>query len=298
MILFKKTKLIFSKLKKVRKSSLEDFYWTTLFGVSKQNANKYYLRQCDFKDLPSPIFFLSTGRCGTNWFEKLLTHEKSICVFHEPTPNLAIQGKLAYELNKREVSENENTLLKEIFLTAREEYFRHSFKSQKRYVETNNHLCFFAQQIAEIIPNAKFVHLYRHPGEFVRSALNRDFYTENNIEDIKRIISPNFNEWNNYNQIEKCGWLWSETNQFIEDFKTNNNVFSFNFNELSKEKIIDLCKFLELNISESTITKLLHTKTNVQKTKPINKYKDWPTEDKNKLKTVCNNLASKYNYQL
>ncbi len=299
MSLFSKIALAFRKLKKVKNSKLEDYYFTSLFGVSKKNVSKYFLRETDFKNLPAPIFFLSTGRCGTNWFEKLLSHDKNLCVFHEPTPNLAIQGKRAFELNSGNLSANENELLKEVFLSAREHYLRHSFKADKQYVETNNHLTFLASQIAEIIPHAKFVHLYRHPGEFVTSAMNREFFSENNHEDIKRIKPLTAENWEGYNQIEKCSWLWNETNLFIEEFKLkNDNVFSFNFNELSKEKVMGLISFLDLNISENSIESLLTVKSNVQKTKRFNKYENWEGKDQLALKNICKELSDKYNYKL
>ncbi len=299
MSLFNKIALSFTKLKKVKGSNLEDYYFTSLFGVSKRNVSKYFLRETNFENLPAPIFFLSTGRCGTNWFEKLLSHDKNLCVFHEPTPNLAIQGKIAFDLSISNLSANENELLKEVFLSAREHYLRHSFKAEKRYVETNNHLTFLASQISEIIPQAKFVHLYRHPGEFVRSAMNRGFFSENNQEDIKRIKPSSNKNWETSNQIEKCSWLWNETNLFIEEFKLKNeNVFSFNFNELSKEKVMELVIFLDLDISEYLVKRLLNVKRNVQKKQHIDKYKNWKEKDQLALKNICNELATKYNYKL
>ena len=299
MSLFKKIALAFTKLKKVKNSTLEDYYFTSLFGVSKKNVCKYFLRETHFKDLPAPIFFLSTGRCGTNWFEKLLAHDKNLCVFHEPTPNLAIQGKKAFEFNNGNLSTNESELLKEIFLSSREHYLRHSFKADKQYVETNNHLTFLAPQIAEIIPHAKFVHLYRHPGEFVRSAMNRGFFSKNNNEDIKRIKPLSGNNWRKYSQIEKCSWLWNETNLFIEEFKVKNeNVFSFNFNNLSKEKVMGLVKFLDLNISENSVESLLNIKINIQNKKHFDEYKNWKEEEQITLKNICQELSEKYKYKL
>lgn len=299
MILLNKITLAFSKLKKIKNSNLEDYYYTLLFGISKKKVNKYFLRTTNFKYLPAPIFFLSTGRCGTNWFEKLLSHDKSICVFHEPTPNLSIQGKKAFELNNSNISINENELLKEVFLAAREHYLRHSFKVGKRYIETNNHLTFLASQIAEVIPQAKFVHLYRHPGEFVTSAINRGFFSEKNQEDIKRIKPKSDKNWINKNQIQKCSWLWNETNLFIEQFKLKNeNVFSFNFNDLSKENVMNLLNFLNLNISEKLVENLLGIKSNVQKEKHFNQYKNWDKKDKIALQKICKNLSDKYKYKL
>ena len=98
-----------------------------------------------------------------------------------------MQGKKVYE----DYTKNGNTnsgLIKEVYFSGREEYLRYAFKTENRLIETNNGISFFAPILAEIFPTALFVHLYRHPGEFTRSGIRRDYFT-GSIEDIRR-ISP------------------------------------------------------------------------------------------------------------
>jgi len=292
------------KLKDINNITLEDIYWRLKAGKSKKRMTVFELRADLNKHIRNPIFFLSTGRCGTKWFSNLLSHNRKLFVLHNPVPSLAIQSKLAYELFKKANLKNSHfDLLQEIFLTGREQHLRYSCKTNKRYIETNNYITFFAPILIELFPDAKFVHLYRHPGEFVRSAIRRNYYTKNNPDNLKRIAPMDDRQkeqWKHFSQIEKTAWLWNETNLFIEQFKEKNplKIFDFNFNELTTDHVIKLLQFLEIQINHGIISKSLNKKTNVQKKGDFKKYSNWEKTKKQELINICNELAAKYNYNL
>ena len=279
------------------------WYWLWEMGVSKRKANIYKLRSNDFLDLKRPVFFLSTGRTGTKWFAKLLKKAPNLSVFHAGVPDLAIQNKEIYNLLQNdEISKNlQDKFIKEIFLSAREEYLIYSYKTQKRFVETNNQLLFFAPVIAKLFPQSIFVHLYRHPGEFVRSGMRRGWYDDNDFTKFKLIKSNKTEIWNNFSKTEKISWLWTETNQFIEDFKLSidsKRVFSFNFNELTIERLLKLNNFIGTNISEKYIQKQISKKANVQQVGEYHTYDKWREIEKEQLRRICGDLANKYGYTL
>ncbi len=289
-------------------NDLEELLFIKRFGLPKRKATFLEIRNNNFKNLPAPVFFLSTGRTGTNWFISLLKTNKEIKVFHEPKPNLGLQGVLAYNYLKQfdyKLNQDIKKLLIEIFLVSREQYLRYSYKTQKRYVETNNQITFFAPLIAELFPNAKFVHLYRHPGDFVRSAMRRNFYIDGNILDIKR-ISPientsEYSNWKKFSQIQKQSWLWNETNNFIEKFKKHvgiNRCFSFNFNRLNLENVVDVLKFLNIDIPKKKIISKIGKKTNIQDSGNFPLYENWKDSDKQQLREICGYLSKKYSYSL
>jgi hypothetical protein len=293
------------KLKELTNITLEDIYWRLKAGKSTKRLTVFELRSDLNKYIKNPVFFLSTGRCGTKWFSDLLSQNKKLFVLHSPVPNLAIQSKLAYEIFKTGNLKNSHLdLLQEIFLTGREQHLRYSFKTDKRYIETNNYITFFAPILIELFPDAKFVHLYRHPGEFVRSAIRRNYYTKNNPENLKRIVpldGQQKEQWEQFSQLEKTAWLWNETNLFIEQFKEKKpeKVFDFNFNDLTIQNINSLLQFLDITIKNSTITKSLTVKSNIQKKGYFPKYENWNEQDKKLLKTICNEYNLKYtNYKL
>ncbi|HAF31119.1 MAG TPA: hypothetical protein DCG75_18940 [Bacteroidales bacterium] len=291
-------------LKELTNISLEDIYWLLKAGRSKKKVNVFDLRSNLNKYIKNPVFFLSTGRCGTKWFSDLLKHNKSLMILHSPVPNLAVQGKFAYEiLNYNLPTDSEKNLLKEIYFAGREQYLRYTYKTEKRYVETNNYITFFAPILAELFPEAKFVHLFRHPGEFVRSGIRRNYYSTNNPDDIKRITPQNKHQnlnWETLSQLEKTAWLWNETNLFIENFKEKHSsrCQNFNFNELSVENVNSLLTFLDIDISKAAILKSLGKKSNTQIQGSFPKYEDWDQDQKIILKRTCSDLAKKYDYKI
>lgn len=286
----------------------EEIIWILQFGIPKRTGNILRLINTNFQGLRPPVFFLSTGRCGTQWFANLLKKEKLMKVFHEPQPNLGVQGRIVYEIIQRhnyELPLEIECLIKEIYISSREQYLRYSYKTDRTYVETNNNITFFAPILADLFPEAKFIHLYRHPGEFVRSAIRRKFYSPDNIEDMKRITpvnnKPSIQEWQSYSSIQKNSWLWLTTNQFIDKFKNATNPdrhFTFNFNLLNKDNVAELLRFLEIDIKDNAIKKLINVKHNQQKTGHFPKYQAWNENDKKELIDICGSLAKQYGYEL
>jgi hypothetical protein len=171
-----------------------------------------------------PVFVLSTGRCGTSFLTHLLSNEKNVNAVHEPHPEFFYHTILAYQQNK-----SNSEKISAVFDVARYEMIRNSFVMDEKYIETNNRITFFAHQIASLFPNAKFIHLIRNPNSFIKSGLSRDWYSGHSLYDEGK-ISASTEIWQNFSQTEKIGWLWNETNSFIEDFK----------NTLSVEKIMTI----------------------------------------------------------
>jgi hypothetical protein len=287
---------------------VDELYWFIKFGKSKQKCNIYDLRADNFNGIERPVFFLSTGRCGTKWFSSLLSFDKRVRVLHNPVPNLGSQSKAVYEIfinNDWNLDGNYLRLIEEIYLTGREQHLRYSFKTNKRIIETNNNITFFAPVLSVLFPDSKFVHLYRDPGGFVRSGIIRGWFTEryNSIFKINPTEKNNlYKEWVNMNQLQKISWVWSETNSFIERFKQlipAGRMLAFDFKEISSiQKITDLLNFCEINISESKIHKILGRKENAQPDSSFPRYADWPDNQKQQLKALCASLAEKYNYSL
>jgi hypothetical protein len=161
----------------------------------------------------APCFFLSTGRCGTKLITKLMNLAPIIQAYHQPDPELIYFSKIAYE------SEH-NQKIKIAIDCARYQYTRNCFLQDKKYIETNNRITFFAYYLAELYPKAKFIHVVRDPYSFIKSGLSRKWYTGHNLHDEGRIKSKESSRWQQYSRAEKIAWLWQETNKFILDFQT------------------------------------------------------------------------------
>jgi hypothetical protein len=284
--------------------NFEQLYWYFEFGPSKRKISPDQLKQ-SLHEIESPVFFLSTGRTGTKWFANLYSYDRKIKAFHAPAPDLAAQNIFAYYLQKEQKHKKEQLyeILSQIFLAGRETYLRYSYKCGRRYLETNNHITFFAYAIAELLPKARFIHIHRHPGDFVSSGLKRNWYRGgvDEIRQITPVVGQDKENWSGYHMIEKIGWLWNETNSYIETFKKSlpsERIFTFDFSSMDFDSLIDLMLFTEAGISEKQIRKKIERKLNYQQFQSSEIYSNWTDAEKQMLADVCEPLAKKYQYKL
>ena len=194
----------------------------------------------------SPVFVLSSGRAGTLYLSHILKQYTNISIEHEPENELIYYSKYAYE------NQSNGKEIRAVVDAARYEAIRNCYLQNVTYVETNNRITFFAHQLAELYPHAKFVHLVRNPEAFVKSGINRNWYSGKHLHDEGRIVPRDKAIWSGYSIEEKIAWLWNETNQFIENFKNSipaERHFKLTSNELfsSHEKRGELLQFLGLD---------------------------------------------------
>ncbi|MFC1568997.1 sulfotransferase [bacterium] len=246
-----------------------------------------------------PCFVLSTGRSGTLFLNRLLILSPDIMALHQPSPELIRASKQAYE----NIYNNPATF-QETFKSAREELLLYAANRNKTYTETNNRITFFAPIIRDCFPNAVFIHLVRHPGDVVRSGIRRNWYSGKSSHDPGRIVPVSgemIKEWDTVSLIGKIGWLWNETNQFIEDFKKQlpeENCLFIRAEDLFKDIEIAASVFPFIKVdppSIKKIQKLMQRPANEQRKGQFPRYKDWSDEDQEILKRFCP-LAQKYGY--
>lgn len=248
-----------------------------------------------------PVFVLSTGRTGTLLLTNLLKTSSRIYPVHEPRPELIRASKKAYE----EITKSPESFT-EAVKCAREDYLLTAALRKQIFVETNNRITFLAPAIKSAFPDAAFIHLVRHPADFVRSGARRNWYSGSHNHDFGRIVPIQgaiYSKWEKLSLVSKIAWLWNETNQFIETFKQTNPQDDFLFVK-SEELYSDMngiraiFRFLEINdIDESKLGKLLKKPVNVQRKGSFPKYFDWSHEDKEALKTLTP-LSGIYGYEL
>lgn len=248
-----------------------------------------------------PCFVLSTGRSGTLMLTRLLESSQQVMAVHQPRPELIRPSKLAYE----HIAKSPD-VFREVFKSAREEYLLDAMRRQKTFVETNNRITFFAPVIKAVFPRSVFIHLVRHPGDFVRSGIRRGWYSGTHDHDIGRIIptdSELTQKWPDLTQIERIAWLWNETNRFIEEFKTSlppEEVLLIRAEDLFAEVSIvkQIFDFLHLgDLSDKAVSNVLKRPANVQKKGAFPPYASWKKAEKRELKAMAQ-LSPQYGYEL
>ncbi len=285
----------------IRNKFLDAFKYLKNQKYKEMDVKDYSsLPELIFNELES-IFVLSTGRCGTELLERLFKLIPQNYIYHEPKPEMVYSSKLAYKLGSRGIEAR-----KLGFISARYDKLKKAYLHQKRYIETNHHLTFYADAISEILPNAKFIHLMRHPASFVRSGIRRNYYIHHDYDDGR--ITPRAEDkigsaWESYSQLKKISWLWNETNQQIEDFKKSipsTRILTMNSEDLFKhaDGFEQILMFLNLNAaSTDKIRRLISKPRNIQYKGSFPHYSAWSEKQKTELRNTAI-LAAHYNYNL
>jgi hypothetical protein len=257
----------------------------------------------------APVFILSTGRSGSKFLAELLDRSPNIRAFHEPRPTLEYFSHYAY------YHQEEQEILANMFQAARMESILEINIQDNIYIESNQCLVFFAPVIARLFKKARFVHVVRHPGDFVRSAVRKGWYLNDTIWECGRLKMADEPKWFEMDQVEQLSWLWNATNQFIEIFKNSipgNRIAFFQLEDLVKDiKIVkEFLRFTGGNeIPVPEIEKMQRTKINelyiapdepdnMKKIANFPHYDKWSTELKEKLKKHTYPLAPAYGYHL
>ncbi|MFH1743340.1 MAG: sulfotransferase, partial [bacterium] len=172
----------------------------------------------DTIDTVTPVFVLSTGRCGTLYLTDILDLCPDIDCNHARYPHLGRHARLAYETNCCPPE-----VYREVIRATRDEWILSAHARGRIYVETNNRSTFLAPAVLDAYPRSRFIHLVRHPAKVVRSGASRGWYLTGEEErisqnELSRIVMADCEQWSRMSQTEKLAWLWNETNRFIEGF--------------------------------------------------------------------------------
>ena len=239
----------------------------------------------DIKNLQkNAIFFISTGRCATQWMsDKLSTHYHDLAVVkHEPF-QVEYQPRFYFNAyhSKEEV----------IFSQVIEEHlaFIRNTIQNFSYIETGwpvyGALPFI---LSRLKGRVKVVHLFRHPIRVAASLATKNVYSKSAWSDAVA-LSPsdygvtqgylNGHQWDSMSQFEKCLFWWTEINQFALDLKRDFESIPWLtlkyeevFSENSKSELRRLVNFLSLPERESFFNSLSQKTDNYssKSQKPIN----------------------------
>jgi hypothetical protein len=256
----------------------------------------------------SPVFILSTGRSGSKFVVELLNLSPVASAFHEPRP--ALQYFSNFACGQQEQPE----MLSRIIDAARMEMVLETYISGKVFIESNQCLTFFAPVLSGLFKNAKFVHLLRHPGDFVASAARKGWYSNDSIWESGRPKPASAAIWHGWTLVQKLGWLWDASNGFLRNFSRGLNderVRTCRLEDLvaDTDRAAGLFAFCGVPIpAKNVITDMQAKKINrlwVDPQEPSNMHKDpgfpaygdWPVTMKNELWQMVGATAAGFGYK-
>lgn len=253
------------------------------------------------QNFPS-LFVISTGRCGTVTLIELLKLSPSIISKHETYPILLDTQQEMYNRRFDNTEEDEK-----MFIKSRSKVLNNAVLKNKVYAESTL-LKFFLPSILKVLPNSKILHLYRHPGDTIRSFMRRGWYLGNKW-DKHRIVPTSddkfYEEWKTWGAFEKNCWHWHTVNdymiKFAEKFGHDRIV------KLKFEDLIDINKQsyrVPFNMvgqkapSIELVQKVLSKPHNEQKKGEFPRYKDWDNAHLKTLKYIAGDTIKHLGYKV
>jgi hypothetical protein len=258
----------------------------------------------------SPVFVLSTGRAGSRFIHMAMSQFEDLQSYHEAFPNLQYFSDFAYH------NQEAQDVLTAMFQAARMELILDAYNNNRIFLESNQCLVFFANVIAALYPNARFVHIIRHPGDFIRSAVMKGWHSNDSIWESGRVKISDKEEWNKLSQFQKLAWTWRSTNEYIRHFINNQDpgkVLTVRFEDLTSqpETFLKLLSFTgsEKTLPRDEIVQLLRNKINeieifpnepdnMRKVKNYPHYISWSNDLKESIRKETEPLARCYNYEI
>jgi len=257
----------------------------------------------------SPVFILSTGRAGSRFLALLSDCTPNVTAFHEPRPTFQYFSDYAFH------HQREEEILTNMIDAGRMESILEVFIKGNIYVESNQCLTFFAPVISKLYEKSKFVHVVRHPGDFVRSAIRKGWHKNDSIWEAGRVKAADRARWDKMDQIQRLSWVWETTNRFIHAFMnrlTPGRGLTKRFEDLVNDtgEIRELLAFMGAGSIETAKIKEMQAKRvnelhihageppNMKKVSDFPPYREWDEEMKDKLKAITRALAKQYNYKL
>lgn len=266
--------------------------------ISKSNVSRFeaenisYLHE-EVLSRAEPLFVLSTGRAGTRFLFELLQKSAQTKVYHDVLPELRYHSEKAYVKGFSQCNE-----VSAMFDAARYELIRNAYIEDKKFCELNPGITFFAFQIAHLFPNAKFLHLHRHPLEFIESGVARKWYETGRVIEEGRIKAETDSLWKSLPNVEKIAFLWMQTNSFIEGVKERfpERFFTCSSTDIfnDESKLLEILHFGKVSdLSKGKIRSHMKKVVNSQDGK-----KELTDAEKERVWKKLGDYAKKYNYEL
>jgi hypothetical protein len=256
----------------------------------------------NWKDTPC-VFTVSTGRTGTVTLIELISLSPRVQAFHEPKPLLGdLNVKAFYNLNQNPEQ------YRKAFIRNRWKKISAAGFREKIYVE-HSVMVAFMPLIADLLPNSKFIHLYRHPGAVVRSGMRRGWFQGHEWDHYR--VSPNEghadrNLWDSeWGPFEKNCWFWNRIN--AEGIRLAESLGQDRVMQVAFERLVDsedsvvgeIFDFIGVSRpGESQIKKVLAKKHNSQQSNEFPVYSDWDLHLKRQLKSIAGGVMKKLDYDL
>ena len=245
--------------------------------------------------MPSPVFILSTGRTGTQFFEEYFNHTSGAVCRHEPWPSRRFKFLSNLYLNQKVGPQR----LGRIYQRSRKKLFR-SLQGRP-YIESSNFIFGCMDPLKKVYGEVKIIHLVRHPQGYVASHLGKGFWKGH-----KRFFARYVPYWlenlsvnDPSDPIQLLSARWNYVNGQIGSYATRHPYLKIRFEDLFSDdrdtasetlnRIREFCGFSPLDPSENE--RWLRQPKNASRQKYM-----LGQADEKYIQTTCSALMKEYQY--
>tara|TARA_R110002020_G_scaffold50716_9_gene143358 strand:+ start:83498 stop:84268 length:771 start_codon:yes stop_codon:yes gene_type:complete len=250
-----------------------------------------------------PIFISSSGRSGSTSLVGALSKVKNIDAYHGPGyKELEKVNCLSY-LRSRGMSNISEKEIIRMIKRNRDSMIQKSNLSGCTYVESSWFISALLPEIIKAYPDAIVIHLVRDGRDFVRSGMNR-FWFSGNPKNLKRINAWTRDRWTPVSgcktRFQKICWLWAEQQRVMKNglgkIPNKNNFGTVKFEDLIAGDIRWFLKKVRINASNNI--KVSMEKLNKTSGKfVIDKWGNWSAGEKNDAKVWMGKELKYFGYK-
>ncbi len=184
--------------------------------------------------MDNPVFILSTGRTGTQFFKDYFngTSGKVFCT-HEPAPSRRFKFLSNLYLNDKIGSK----LIVWTYLHSRKRLFKKN--KGLTYIESSNFMFGCIPALNTHFDQIRIIHIVRHPVDYVKSHLNHGFWKGH-----KKFFARYIPYWlerlevsQSSNPIEVLSTRWDYVNRQIQTYSDSNKYHRAKFEELFSDDL-------------------------------------------------------------
>lgn len=248
------------------------------------------------------LFNLTTGRTASVTMIKLLNLSPAVDAFHEPKPRLREASKAAYA-DIREQPEKYASL----FSAARRGPIGITGLKGRIYVE-HTVMASLSPLIANELPEARFMHMHRHPAGVIRSGIHRGWY-QGHSWDRYRVEplpdDPVREQWDTeWDPFAKICWNWHFVNDYILRFRetiANERTLPVRFESFVDVETGDYARPFEfLGLEPPSIDlarEVLGVRHNAQIEGDFPSYEQWSDEQRRILYRIAGETMQRLGYE-
>ena len=245
--------------------------------------------------MPDPVFILSTGRTGTQFFEDYFNQTSEAVCRHEPWPSRRFKFLSNLYLNQKVSARR----LGRIYLSSRKKLF--ASLHGRSYIESSNFLFGCVPALKQIYDDVRIVHLVRHPQSYVSSHLGKGFWRGH-----KRFFARFVPYWLEKLELEKqndpieiLAARWNYVNRQIASYEADYPYLLIRFEDLfskdihtASDTLNQIREFCDLPVMDARENeRWLQTPKNVSRRKHTLK-----SAEKAYILSQCSGLMREYDY--